>query len=140
MGKATPGSHRALLLDGAEASGGGGIRTLDTREGISVFETPRDSAGALENQAQPPLTPSGSISGSSTPPHLDADLLKVGAVWSRLPAPIRAAVLALVRTAVPADSRFEWVLPGHGQRVQLPAGEMLAEDLRPADGMRGSDR
>jgi hypothetical protein len=37
------------------------------------------------------------------PDRLDPDLLTVAAVWSRLPSPIRAAVLALVRTAVPAD-------------------------------------
>jgi hypothetical protein len=24
-----------------------------------------------------------------------------------------------------ADYRFEWVLPGHGQKVHLPAAEML---------------
>lgn len=29
-----------------------------------------------------------------------------------------------------ADYRFEWVLPGHGQRVHLPAEEMRAEILR----------
>jgi glyoxylase-like metal-dependent hydrolase (beta-lactamase superfamily II)/ferredoxin len=29
-----------------------------------------------------------------------------------------------------ADYRFEWVLPGHGQRVQLPADEMRAQILR----------
>ena len=28
------------------------------------------------------------------------------------------------------DYRFEWVLPGHGQRVRLPATEMRAEVLR----------
>ena len=36
-----------------------------------------------------------------------------------------------------ADFRFEWVLPGHGQRVRLPADEMRAEVLRLADEMRG---
>ncbi|MBX9581471.1 MAG: MBL fold metallo-hydrolase [Gemmataceae bacterium] len=39
-----------------------------------------------------------------------------------------------------ADYRFEWVLPGHGQRVHLPADEMRAEVLRLADEMRSSDR
>ena len=34
-----------------------------------------------------------------------------------------------------ADYRFEWVLPGHGQRVRLPAAEMRAEVLRLADSM-----
>jgi hypothetical protein len=34
-----------------------------------------------------------------------------------------------------ADHRFEWVLPGHGQRVRLPAGEMRAEVLRLAESM-----
>ncbi|MFN0017585.1 MAG: MBL fold metallo-hydrolase [Pirellulaceae bacterium] len=29
-----------------------------------------------------------------------------------------------------ADHRFEWVLPGHGQKVHLPANEMRAEILR----------
>ena len=35
-----------------------------------------------------------------------------------------------------ADYRFEWVLPGHGQRVQLPAGEMREQILRLAEAMR----
>jgi glyoxylase-like metal-dependent hydrolase (beta-lactamase superfamily II)/ferredoxin len=35
-----------------------------------------------------------------------------------------------------ADYRFEWVLPGHGQRVHLPAGEMRAQILRLAESMR----
>jgi glyoxylase-like metal-dependent hydrolase (beta-lactamase superfamily II)/ferredoxin len=35
-----------------------------------------------------------------------------------------------------ADYRFEWVLPGHGQRVHLPAAEMQAEILRLAEAMR----
>jgi glyoxylase-like metal-dependent hydrolase (beta-lactamase superfamily II)/ferredoxin len=39
-----------------------------------------------------------------------------------------------------ADYTFEWVLPGHGQRVRLPADEMRAEVLRLADGMRSGDR
>jgi glyoxylase-like metal-dependent hydrolase (beta-lactamase superfamily II)/ferredoxin len=34
-----------------------------------------------------------------------------------------------------ADYRFEWVLPGHGQRVRLPAAEMRAEVLRLAESM-----
>ncbi len=34
-----------------------------------------------------------------------------------------------------ADYRFEWVLPGHGQRVHLPAAEMRAEVLRLAETM-----
>lgn len=36
-----------------------------------------------------------------------------------------------------ADYRFEWVLPGHGQRVQLPAERMHAEMLRLVGRMRG---
>ena len=36
-----------------------------------------------------------------------------------------------------ADYRFEWVLPGHGQRVRLPAAEMRAEVLRLAEAMGG---
>ena len=40
----------------------------------------------------------------------------------------------------PVYYRFEWVLPGHGQRVRLPADEMRAEVLRLAGEMRGSDR
>jgi hypothetical protein len=39
-----------------------------------------------------------------------------------------------------ADYRFEWVLPGHGQRVGLPAAEMRAEVLRLADSMQRGDR
>jgi glyoxylase-like metal-dependent hydrolase (beta-lactamase superfamily II)/ferredoxin len=35
-----------------------------------------------------------------------------------------------------ADYRFEWVLPGHGQKVRLPANEMRAEVLRLAETMR----
>ena len=34
-----------------------------------------------------------------------------------------------------ADYRFEWVLPGHGQRVRLPAAEMRAEVLRLVEAM-----
>ena len=39
-----------------------------------------------------------------------------------------------------ADFSFEWVLPGHGQRVKLPADQMRAEVLRLADEMRRGDR
>ena len=35
-----------------------------------------------------------------------------------------------------ADYRFEWVLPGHGQKVHLPAGEMREQILRLAETMR----
>jgi glyoxylase-like metal-dependent hydrolase (beta-lactamase superfamily II)/ferredoxin len=35
-----------------------------------------------------------------------------------------------------ADYRFEWVLPGHGQKVHLPAAKMRAEILRLVDSMR----
>jgi glyoxylase-like metal-dependent hydrolase (beta-lactamase superfamily II)/ferredoxin len=35
-----------------------------------------------------------------------------------------------------ADHRFEWVLPGHGQKVHLPANEMRAQILRLAEAMR----
>ncbi len=34
------------------------------------------------------------------------------------------------------DYRFEWVLPGHGQRVRLPAEEMRGKVLRLAESMR----
>jgi glyoxylase-like metal-dependent hydrolase (beta-lactamase superfamily II) len=34
-----------------------------------------------------------------------------------------------------ADYRFEWVLPGHGRRVRLPAAEVRAEVLRLAESM-----
>lgn len=34
-----------------------------------------------------------------------------------------------------ADFRFEWVLPGHGQRVHLPADVMRQQILRLADSM-----
>jgi hypothetical protein len=34
-----------------------------------------------------------------------------------------------------ADYRFEWVLPGHGQKVQLPADEMREQVLRLAESM-----
>lgn len=34
-----------------------------------------------------------------------------------------------------ADYQFEWVLPGHGQRVRLPAAEMRVEVLRLTDAM-----
>jgi glyoxylase-like metal-dependent hydrolase (beta-lactamase superfamily II)/ferredoxin len=36
-----------------------------------------------------------------------------------------------------ADYRFEWVLPGHGQRVHLPADEMRVQLQRLAVAMRG---
>jgi glyoxylase-like metal-dependent hydrolase (beta-lactamase superfamily II) len=35
-----------------------------------------------------------------------------------------------------ADYHFEWVLPGHGQRVHLPAAEMRQQILRLAEKMR----
>jgi hypothetical protein len=35
-----------------------------------------------------------------------------------------------------ADYRFEWVLPGHGQKVDLPAGEIRVQILRLAETMR----
>ena len=35
-----------------------------------------------------------------------------------------------------ADYRFEWVLPGHGQRVHLPAAEMRQEVEGLAESMR----
>ena len=35
-----------------------------------------------------------------------------------------------------ADYRFEWVLPGHGQKVHLPAKEMRVQLLRLAETMR----
>jgi hypothetical protein len=48
---------------------------------------------------------------------------------------------ASVWRAVPDDlldfRRFEWVLPGHGQRVHLPANEMRAQVLGLAETMRG---
>lgn len=36
-----------------------------------------------------------------------------------------------------ADYHFEWVLPGHGQRVHLPADEMRTQVVRLAASMRG---
>jgi glyoxylase-like metal-dependent hydrolase (beta-lactamase superfamily II)/ferredoxin len=39
-----------------------------------------------------------------------------------------------------ADYRFVWVLPGHGQRVHLPADRMWAEVLRLAERLEGGDR
>ena len=35
-----------------------------------------------------------------------------------------------------ADYRFEWVLPGHGQKVHLPAGDMREQILCLAETMR----
>src|SRR5439155_8631024 len=35
-----------------------------------------------------------------------------------------------------ADYRFEWVLPGHGQKVNLPAAEMREQVPRLAESMR----
>jgi glyoxylase-like metal-dependent hydrolase (beta-lactamase superfamily II) len=35
-----------------------------------------------------------------------------------------------------ADYRFEWVLPGHGQKVHLPADEMRTQMVRLAQAMR----
>ena len=37
-----------------------------------------------------------------------------------------------------AAYRFEWVLPGHGQRVRLPADEMRQQIERLAKSMRDS--
>ena len=37
-----------------------------------------------------------------------------------------------------ADYRFEWVLPGHGQKVHLPANEMREQLLRLAESMRAA--
>jgi len=37
-----------------------------------------------------------------------------------------------------ADYRFEWVLPGHGQKVHLPAAEMRSEILRLVESMRNT--
>jgi glyoxylase-like metal-dependent hydrolase (beta-lactamase superfamily II)/ferredoxin len=39
-----------------------------------------------------------------------------------------------------ADYPFEWVLPGHGQRVHLPADEMRAEVARLTESMRSTGR
>jgi glyoxylase-like metal-dependent hydrolase (beta-lactamase superfamily II) len=39
-----------------------------------------------------------------------------------------------------ADYRFEWVLPGHGQKVHLPVGEMRKQLLRLAAAMRCDHR
>ena len=36
-----------------------------------------------------------------------------------------------------AEFRFEWVLPGHGQKVHLPADEMRKQVLRLAEAMEG---
>jgi len=38
-----------------------------------------------------------------------------------------------------ATYRFEWVLPGHGQKVQLPADEMRVQILRLAEAMKEND-
>src|SRR5262249_28277156 len=35
-----------------------------------------------------------------------------------------------------AEYRFEWVLPGHGQKVKLPPGEMREQVLRLVETMR----
>ena len=39
-----------------------------------------------------------------------------------------------------ASHQFEWVLPGHGQKVHLPAAEMRREILRLAESMRISNQ
>jgi glyoxylase-like metal-dependent hydrolase (beta-lactamase superfamily II)/ferredoxin len=39
-----------------------------------------------------------------------------------------------------ADHRFEWVLPGHGQKVHLPANEMRAQILRLVKTMRETSK
>jgi glyoxylase-like metal-dependent hydrolase (beta-lactamase superfamily II) len=38
-----------------------------------------------------------------------------------------------------ANYRFEWVLPGHGQKVHLPASEMMGEILSLVNAMRESE-
>jgi hypothetical protein len=39
-----------------------------------------------------------------------------------------------------ADYRFEWVLPGHGQRVHLPAAKMREQILHLAGSMHERSR
>ncbi len=39
-----------------------------------------------------------------------------------------------------AEYRFEWVLPGHGQRVRLPAAEMRQQIERLSESMRAQSR
>jgi hypothetical protein len=49
---------------------------------------------------------------------IDPELIRLAAVWSRLPLPIRAAVAALVRTAMPSDGS----VAGTGLDDSLPPG------------------
>jgi len=54
----------------------------------------------------------------TTPDNLPPELIRIAEVWHRLPPPIRAAVLALVRAAVPADA----LPPPAGLDDSLPPG------------------
>lgn len=59
--------------------------------------------------------------------NLSPELLRIAEVWHRLPAPIRAAVLALVNTAAPADTPT----PADPLDDSLPPGFERREAKRP---------
>lgn len=65
----------------------------------------------------------------------DAQRLAASAAHCRYSWPRQAASVRRL-----AAFQFEWVLPGHGQRVHLPADEMRAEVLRLAAEMRSGGR
>jgi glyoxylase-like metal-dependent hydrolase (beta-lactamase superfamily II)/ferredoxin len=65
----------------------------------------------------------------------DAQLLAASEDYCWYSWPLQAGSMARL-----ADYRFEWVLPGHGQRVHLPASEMRQQIRRLAESMRETSR
>jgi hypothetical protein len=94
MRKSSAGARRGRLIvgrskigagaGGRKRSGGGGIRTTpETHDKTALFAEGGAKSGALATQTDP----------------IDPDLSRILAAWPLLPAPIRAAILALVGTA-----------------------------------------
>ena len=80
---------------GRSTNGEGGIRTLDALAGISVFETPPRHTGNATNPGQLARSPSPYVP-VDVPTPTDPELVRVITFWPRLPAHIKAAVLALL--------------------------------------------
>lgn len=97
-----------------------GFEPLDLAEGLVVIPTPGHTAGhcclLLENQYL------------FTGDHLwwDRDEKRLGASHSYCWHSWDEQIESMQRLA---DFRFEWVLPGHGERVHLPADEMHTQVL-----------
>ena len=112
---------------GALTSGEGGIRTLVTVAGKSVFETDPPVTESLRFPGIPHAYPVGSSTGSSSPAAhiLNADLARVVELWPVLPPAIRAAILTLANTTAPsappvgttAEERLDRLPPGYEKRA-----------------------